>query len=135
MNVKLTAVASPSAEFLKNIDDIVDYPWAFPNLEVVSTSKNNFYNTYYKRIQANNTILYEIDDIDARIRLALSGQAATVCPTLSVASYLKTGALIKLPVEIDDYQVCVYHHSHRALSNKSQYIVDSMKEFFSLVNN
>jgi len=130
-NIKIEAVVSPNAEFLKNGDDLTLYPWAFPNLEVVSTSKNNFYNNYFKRIEDNRNILYEIDDVDARLRLALSGQAAIISTKFSVVQYINSGSLIRLPVDIDDIELCVYHNNLIPLSNKAKYIIDSMKELFS----
>ncbi|MCL9780097.1 LysR family transcriptional regulator [Vibrio sp. S4M6] len=133
IDVEVNAVVSPKATFLKTEDNMTMFPWAFPKLEVLATSKNNFYNDYYKEIVANGSVLYQIDNIDARLKLVLSGQAAMVSTSISTRKYVKSGILQKLPIEIDDIPLSVFHLSTKPLSNSAYQILDMMKSYFEML--
>ncbi|CAH0536323.1 LysR family transcriptional regulator [Vibrio marisflavi] len=125
--MKVDAVASPTAEFLNSGTDLISYPWTFPKFEAVETSQDHFYANYYKKIQANGGILYQIDNADARIKLVLSGQAATVIASSEAEKYLESGQLIKLPISLTDFPLSTYYLSTKPLCPKARQMIEYVK--------
>ncbi|CAH0536544.1 LysR family transcriptional regulator [Vibrio marisflavi] len=132
--IQLAAVAAPTAYFLAKGDDITTYPWAFPNIEMLKTSKNNFYSNYYLKIRESKSILFEVDDAEARLELAISGRAATVSSRLSLGKYIDSGSLISLPISIDSINLGVFYLSTKPLTQNMKSLINSLKCYFKAVS-
>lgn len=132
--LEVNAVVSPKAKFLNTQPDVTQYPWTFPKVEVLKTSKDSFYLNYFRKIKANGSILYEIDNADARMKLALSGKAATVSSSIQAKKYIRSGQLQKLPIDIDSFPLSTFHLSTKPLSWKSKRILEMIKGYIEIIN-
>ncbi|CAH0536321.1 LysR family transcriptional regulator [Vibrio marisflavi] len=132
--LKVDAVVAPKAKFLSTQSDITKYPWTFPKVEVLKTSQDSFYLNYYRKIKTSGSVLYEIDNADARMKLVLSGKAATVSASIQSKNYISTGQLKKLPIEIDHFPLSTFYLSTKQLSQKSQQILAVLKNYIEILN-